>query len=117
MRTETVEINGKKIKVQEKRTRELQAMVEQFKEELFAVEMGENAHTAISNGVQFIKSKLTVLFPELTEDDLLDAYPSETEALIEAFIKVNFTGIRKVWATTLQISNLLLKAASIPPKS
>lgn len=116
MRKETVNFNGKKIEVVEKRNRELQAMVEQFKSELSELEIGKNAHSALTAGVQFVKEKLTVLFPEITEDDIMDAYPSEVEALVEAFIKVNFTGVRKVWENTLQITGLLLKAAATTRK-
>ena len=116
MRTETVEINGKKIEIKEKRNRELQDMVKQFKTELSEVEIGENANSALMSLFDFLKDKLLVLFPELTDEDLLDAYPSEIESLIEAFVTVNFTGIRKVWEMATGITSRLMQAASTPQK-
>jgi len=37
-----------------------------------------------------------ILFPELTADDVKNAYPSELETLLEAFVEVNFTGIKRL---------------------
>ncbi|MGB4242047.1 MAG: hypothetical protein WBK42_00600 [Dethiobacteria bacterium] len=40
--------------------------------------------------------KLPVIFPELTKDDIKNAYMSEIEALLEAFVDVNFLGLKKL---------------------
>ena len=46
--------------------------------------------------VDMLEDKLTVIFPQLTIEDIDNAYISEIEELIAAFIEVNFTGAKKV---------------------
>jgi len=51
------------------------------------------------------------LFPELTKDDVKNAYMSELEALVEAFVNVNFFGIKKLIQPMLKMAQ-----AGLPQK-
>lgn len=43
-----------------------------------------------------LNKKLPELFPGLTAEDVDNAYMSEIEALVEAFVDVNFFGLRRL---------------------
>lgn len=91
MRSKIVTVNGKSITVQEKRIGELETLLNNFV-----------ANNDLKNmkpedlGFDFIYNNLTVIFPKLTEDDIKNAYPSEIEELIQAFIDTNFFGLKKI---------------------
>lgn len=97
MRNKTVEFAGKKIRVEEKRIGELEKIVaELFPESegnLQKVDLGKLLEQA---GFDLLYKKLPVIFPEITEDDIKNAYMSELEQLIEVFIDVNFTGVKRL---------------------
>ena len=47
-------------------------------------------------GFDLLYEKLPIIFPDITEDDVKNAYMSELEALVEAFVDVNFFGLKKL---------------------
>lgn len=106
MRTKQVTINGKTINVNEKRVKELKELFSSLSGEVDAVIKVNNAAdlTGILN--DFLGSKLKLIFPEITEDDIDNAYPSELEEMVGAFIEVNFTGIKKA---AVPFMDLILK--------
>jgi len=97
MRNKTVEFAGKKIRVEEKRIGELEKIVADLfpesKGNIQKVDLGKLLEQA---GFDLLYKKLPVIFPEITEDDIKNAYMSELEQLIEVFIEVNFQGIKRL---------------------
>jgi len=97
MRNKTVEFAGKKIRVEEKRIGELEKIIADLfpesKGNIQKVDLGKLLEQA---GFELLYKKLPVIFPEITKDDIKNAYMSELEALIEVFIEVNFQGIKRL---------------------
>jgi len=97
MRNKTVEFAGKKIRVEEKRIGELEKIIADLfpesKGNIQKVDLGKLLEQA---GFDLLYKKLPVIFPEIAKDDVKNAYMSEIEALVEAFVDVNFTGIKRL---------------------
>ena len=96
MRTKQVTINNKVINVNEKKVSELKNLFTQFSGEADTLMKANNATDLGNVANDLLGSKLTLIFPELTADDIDNSYPSELEELVGAFVDVNFTGIKKV---------------------
>ena len=97
MRDKTVEFAGKKIRVEEKRIGELEKIVA----DLFPESKGNIQKVDLNKileqvGFDLLYEKLPIIIPDITKDDVKNAYMSELEALVEAFIDVNFTGIKRL---------------------
>lgn len=97
MRNKVVSFAGKEIRVEEKRIGELEKIVaELFPEsqgDIKKVDLGKLLEQA-SFGLLY--EKLPVIFPDITKDDVKNAYMSELEQLIEVFVDVNFQGIKRL---------------------
>ena len=97
MRNKTVEFAGKKIRVEERRLIELERLVA----ELFPESKGNIQKINLNKLLEQVNfdllyKKIPKLVPDVTEDDVKQAYLSEIEALVEAFIDVNFSGIKRL---------------------
>lgn len=92
MRTQTVNIAGKTITIQEKK-------IKYFREEMLP-KIKPAWESILATNVNLVADTLLVqvpdLFPELDGIDLDECYPSEIEAFVEAWINVNFTGIKRL---------------------
>lgn len=97
MRNKTVEFAGKKIRVEEKRIGELEKIVADLfpesKGNIQKIDLGKLLEQA---GFDLLYKKLPVIFPDITEEDIKNAYMSELERLIEVLIEVNFTGLKRL---------------------
>jgi len=97
MRNKTVEFAGKKIRVEEKRIGELEKIVAELfpesKGNIQKVDLGKLLEQA---GFDLLYKKLPVIFPDITKDDIKNAYMSELEELIEVFVEVNFQGLKRL---------------------
>ena len=97
MRNKTVEFAGKKIRVEEKRIGELEKIVAELfpesKGNIQKIDLGKLLEQA---GFDLLYKKLPIIFPDITEEDVKNAYMSELEALIEVFVEVNFHGIKRL---------------------
>ena len=97
MRNKTVEFAGKKIRVEEKRIGELEKILTDLfpesKGNIQKVDLGKLLEQA---DFDLLYKKLPIIFPDITKDDVKNAYMSELEALMEAFIDVNFFGLKKL---------------------
>jgi len=96
-RNKIVEFAGKSINVQEKRIGELEILVR----DLFPSTKGKlkNLDKALNDleiDWDLLYKKIPVVFPEITEDDVKNAYMSEIEALIGAFVEVNFFALKQM---------------------
>ncbi len=97
MRNKTVDFAGKKIRVEEKRIGELEKIIADLfpesKGNIQKVDLGKLLNQA---DFDLLYKKLPVIFPDITKDDVKNAYMSELEALVEAFVNVNFFGLKKL---------------------
>lgn len=97
MRNKIVSIAGKDINVQEKRIGELEMLVK----DIFPGSKGklkdiDKALDKVELDWDLLYKVIPKVFPELTKDDIKNSYMSELEALVEAFVDVNFLGIKKL---------------------
>jgi hypothetical protein len=96
-RNKIVKFAGKDIDVQERRIGELEILVR----ELFPSTKGKlkNLDKALNDlkiDWDLLYKKLPVVFPGITEDDVKNAYMSDLEKLIGAFIDVNFFALKQM---------------------
>ena len=97
MRTKTITFAGKKLRIEESRISELEGIVAK----LFPESKGKITDIKLDSlmeqiGFELFYDKIPILFPDLTADDVKNAYPSEIEQLLEAFFEVNFTGVKRL---------------------
>ena len=97
MRNKIVKFADKDINVQERKIGELEILVR----ELFPSTKGKlkNLDKALNDlelDWDLLYKKLPVIFPEITEDDVKNAYMSDLEALLGAFIDVNFFALKQM---------------------
>ena len=97
MRNKIVKFADKDIDVQERRIGELEALTKK----LFPSTKGklkdiDKALNDLELDWDLLYKKLPIIFPDLTEEDVKNAYMSELEKLIGAFIDVNFFAIKQM---------------------
>ena len=97
MRNKTISFVGKEIRVEEKKIGELEKTVAAlFPESEGNIQKIDLEKVIEKAGFDLLYEELPKLFPGVTRNDVENAYISEVEGLIEAFVDVNFTGIRKL---------------------
>ena len=97
MRNKIVKFADKDINVQEKRIGELEILTR----ELFPSTKGKlkNLDKALNDleiDWDLLYKKIPIVFPEITEDDVKNAYMSDLEKLIGAFVDVNFFALKQM---------------------
>ncbi len=97
MRNKAVTIAGKTVDVQERRIGELKQLVA----DLFPGSGGNLANISLDKLGELkiedvLYQKLPEVFPGLTAEDVDNAYMSEIEALVEAFVDVHFLGLKRL---------------------
>jgi hypothetical protein len=97
MRNKIVKFADKDIDVKEKKIGELEILVR----ELFPSTKGKlkNLDKALNDlelDWDLLYKKLPVVFPDITEDDVKNAYMSDLEKLIGAFVDVNFFALKRM---------------------
>lgn len=101
MRTKLVEVAGKKILIQEKTVGEIKKLSTEinidFNSFIKTDLEGKNTSDVAELVFGLLESKITQIFPQLTTEDIDNAYVSELEVLIEGFIDVNFSMLKKVF--------------------
>jgi len=96
-RNKIVKFADKDINVQEKRIGELEILTK----ELFPSTKGKlkNLDKALNDleiDWDLLYKKLPVIFPDISEEDVKNAYMSEIEGLLGAFVDVNFFAIKQM---------------------
>jgi len=96
-RNKIVKFAGKDINVQEKRIGELEILTK----ELFPSTKGKlkNLDKALNDleiDWDLLYKKLPVIFPDISEEDVKNAYMSEIEGLLGAFVDVNFFALKQM---------------------
>ena len=98
MRSKVVSIAGKNILIEEKRIKELKQLIKDFSPEIKQIweqNIDFNKEESIDEIFSLVESKITLLFDDLKEEDIENAYMSELEELFKTFVDVNFTGAKK----------------------
>ncbi len=96
-RNKIVKFADKDINVQEKRIGELEILTK----ELFPSTKGKlkNLDKALNDleiDWDLLYKKIPVIFQDITEDDVKNAYMSELEGLLGAFVDVNFFALKQM---------------------
>lgn len=107
MRTKIVKINDKEIFVQEKRIKELKELSQKlsldFNDFLKTDLEDKNTNDVFEDIFEMLRDKLIVIFPQLTEEDIENAYMSELEELLLSFLEINFMGAKKVISQVMKL--------------
>ena len=108
MRNKIVKFADKDINVQERKIGELEILVS----ELFPATKGKlkNLDKALNDleiDWDLLYKKIPIVFPEITEDDVKNAYMSDLENLIGAFIDVNFFGLKKLMGGLMRLNPII----------
>ena len=116
MLNKTVEFAGKKIRVEEKRIGELEKIVaDMFPESKGKLQKINLAGLMEQVDFDLLYNKLPVIIKDITGDDVKNAYMSELEELLEAFVDVNFTGIKRLVGPLMNM--IQMQAAGAQPGS
>ena len=96
---------GKELRIEEKRIGDLEKLLV----ELFPSSKGKIANIDLQKELgsldfDILYKKLPTIFPDLTKADIQNAYMSEIEGLLEAFIDVNFLGLKKLLKPMLTLA-------------
>lgn len=118
MRSKTVKINERSITIKEQKISSLKdEMLLKFEPAWKAVTSSDTSQLIDKLGEQ-----MQEIFPELKQVKFEDCYPSEIEAFLEAWIEVNFTGLKRLVGpllslakTGLQLSGSSSASASVIP--
>ena len=110
MRNKIVKFAGKDIDVKEKKIGELEILVR----ELFPSTKGKlkNLDKALNDleiDWDLLYKKLPVVFPDITEDDVKNAYMSDLEKLIGAFVDVNFFALKQMLPKLMNLAQIGLQ--------
>ena len=107
MRNKIVKFADKDIDVKEKKIGELEILVR----ELFPATKGKlkNLDKALNDlelDWDLLYKKLPVVFPDITEDDVKNAYMSDLEKLIGAFVDVNFFALKQMLPKLMNLAQI-----------
>ena len=98
MRSKVVNIAGKNVLIEEKRIKDLKRLIKDFSpelKELWNKNIDINNADSIDDIFSIIEEKITLIFKDLTADDIENAYMNELEELFNTFMDVNFLGAKK----------------------
>lgn len=103
MRSKVVQFGGKEVRIDERRVGELEKLIN----ELFPSSKGKLANIDLSKelaglDINTLYAKLPIIAPELDKETIANAYMSEVEELVAAFVDVNFLGLKKVLTPLLK---------------
>lgn len=104
-RNKTVTINGKQVTVKEHKIKELREDV--IPKLSSFIDMQELTGKDIKDIIPLFEARLAEFFPEITEADIDEAYPSEIENLLETWIDVNFFGLKKIYKPVLSLARMV----------
>jgi len=107
MRNKIVKFADKDIDVKEKKIGELEILVR----ELFPSTKGKlkNLDKALNDlelDWDLLYKKLPVVFPDITEDDVKNAYMSDLEKLLGAFVDVNFFALKQMLPKLMNLAQI-----------
>ena len=108
MRNKVVKFGNKEILVVEKKIKELKQLAKDISvsfNDLLKIDLDNRTTDYIFNIIfEQLEDKITIIFPQLTVEDIENAYISEVEELLVAFIEVNFIGAKKVISQVMKLA-------------
>jgi len=102
MRSQNVTIAGKDIVIRERKIKDI-------KENLIpkiSTAWGEISKGDITGVVGRLGEQIVEIFPDLQGIDIEECYPSELEMFVEAWLEVNFTGVKRLLGPLLSLAKL-----------
>ena len=97
MRNKIVKFAGKDINVQERKSGELEILVRDlFPDSEGSLKKLEKSLNKLDLDWDLLYKKLPIVFPEITEEDVKNAYMSDLEKVIGAFVDVNFFALKQM---------------------
>ena len=98
MRTKIVKVADKDILIQEKTIGEIKKIVNDLNIDFSKLVQTELEKENFLNEVLLIiQDRIEILFPQLKDVDMDNVYISELESLIDGFLEVNFSMMKKVF--------------------
>lgn len=104
MRTKIVKVADKDILIQEKTIGEIKKIVNELNMDFSRLMSTELEKENFLNEILLIiQDRIEILFPQLNNVDMDNVYISELETLIDGFLEVNFSMMKKIFmkATTM----------------
>ena len=104
MRTKIIKVADKDILIQEKTIGEIKKIVNDLNIDFSKLIQTELEKENFLNEVLLIiQDRIEILFPQLKDVDMDNVYISELESLIDGFLEVNFSMMKKIFmkATTM----------------
>ena len=104
MRTKIVKVADKDILIQEKTIGEIKKIVNELNMDFSRLMSTELEKENFLNEILLIiQDRIEILFPQLNNVDMDNVYISELETLIDGFLEVNFSIMKKIFmkATTM----------------
>ena len=98
MRTKIVKVADKDILIQEKTIGEIKKIVNDLNIDFSKLMQTELEKENFLNEVLLIiQDRVEILFPQLKDVDMDNVYISELESLVDGFLEVNFSMMKKVF--------------------
>ena len=98
MRTKIVKVADKDILIQEKTIGEIKKIVNELNIDFSKLMQTELEKENFLNEVLLIiQDRIEMLFPQLKDVDMDNVYISELESLVDGFLEVNFSMMKKVF--------------------
>ena len=98
MRTKIVKVADKDILIQEKTIGEIKKIVNDLNIDFSKLMQTELEKENFLNEVLLImQDRIEILFPQLKDVDMDNVYISELESLVDGFLEVNFSMMKKVF--------------------
>jgi hypothetical protein len=105
-RTKEISINEKTVELKEFRVKELEALIDEFKDDFESLTSIKTSEDFKKNISVLLRERLPKLLPGVSVEDIENAYPSEIETALDGFVEVNFTGLRRLLGQLFNISHL-----------
>lgn len=108
-RSKEVEIAGRKFTVNERTIKELEAIgvkISGSMEKALKASSGSEIMDALRN---LLYEQIPLLFEDISEEDIKEAYPSELEKLVEAFIDLHFFALKRLVPTLVALAQAATK--------
>ena len=98
MRTKIVKVADKDILIQEKTIGEIKKIVNDLNIDFSKLMQTElEKENFLSEVLSIVQDRIEILFPQLKDIDMDNVYISELENLIDGFLEVNFSMMKKVF--------------------
>ena len=98
MRTKIVKVADKDILIQEKTIGEIKKIINELNIDFSKLMQTElEKENFLSEVLSIVQDRIEILFPQLKDIDMDNVYISELENLIDGFLEVNFSMLKKVF--------------------